>query len=354
MRIGLTFNDGQLSAHRYFELMGQELLFIRNSLSTKGYDAEIFVTDTKSSMNTKVINNSDELNKYDILIIFNTTLNQYGGILNISQFNLHRYLHDYKGLIFYWYEDINFVLRNLKDEICNKSWWKDNPLCDDNDLTLPSIYILSMFSDNELVKKVHSKIDIVNIYNVPVYRLHIDDRSFSQPLFGKTVDLIYGGGSRHGKRNKFYQEYFIDLSDEFSVELYGKIQNDLVGIDLKNCLFSKTVPYKDVLTKNATALATVIPSEKYYNNNCITPRIAEALMSDTICFIEDKFDESHKIFSNEFFYVSSGEELKQKLMKIKSNIDFYNSLLEYQRSILKKWSRIDLGDILDNIIQEVV
>ena len=44
-----------------------------------------------------------------------------------------------------------------------------------------------------------------------------------------------------------------------------------------------------------------------YNNNLITLRVFESILSGSITFIDNDFDIKHEIFDNEFFYVPALE-----------------------------------------------
>lgn len=224
-------------------------------------------------------------------------------------------------------------------------------MCSLEELVLPrNIRILSMFNNPDMVKEVHKEVEISDIYTIPIYKTHVDGRKCEKPLFGRSVDLIYGGFGRSRKRNNFYIDYFINR-DKISTELYGTIKDkDLLGVDIKKCLISGAIAYDDVLSKNSTALCTIIPAEDGYNNNCVTPRIIEALLSDTICFVENDFDTAHKIFEDDFFYCSSGDELENKILQLKENRSMYSEKLKIQREVMKKLLSVDLGKIIYDAI----
>ena len=62
--------------------------------------------------------------------------------------------------------------------------------------------------------------------------------------------------------------------------------------------------------------------------------LLEALLSDCICFIDHDFDKNHYLMP-EPFYVHNGLELNEKINKLKTDINYYNSMLAQQRLILQ-------------------
>lgn len=352
-KIGILYGDGKFSLHRKEELMGSEGLYIKQVLLNQPEIDEVDILTTDAGqVADKIICSEKDLDYYTDIILFWSSTNQWGGELAISQYKVYKFLHTFKGNIYYWFEDMRFPLMELTHIIQNRPFWTNNPLCELSELTLPKqINFISMFEDPDIVYKAHSNIDIKQIYKCPLYLTHDDSRPVKQPLFGKSIDLIYGGFGRSQKRNAFYKEYFFNQSD-IVVELYGTVEKDIKDLNVGNCIVSPRVPYNQVLSKNATALSTIIPAEKGYNNNCITPRLIEALLSGCICFIQNEFDTEHNILVDDFFYVNSGDELKHKIIQLKSNMEFYNSKLTHQNAVLRKLRAKDLGKILVNIVDK--
>ena len=147
--IGIIYADGEFSKHRKSELMGSEVIYIKNTLLKQFEVNNVHILATANNSEADIqINNSDELNKYDILILFWSSTNQWGGELNYSQYLVYKFLHNYSGMILYWLEDSRFPCTQLIDVIAERKWWKENPLCNNEELKLPSnIHMLSMFND---------------------------------------------------------------------------------------------------------------------------------------------------------------------------------------------------------------
>lgn len=350
MKIGILYSDGKFTKQRKNKLMGKEMLYVQKALRELGVHVDI-LSVTNSEVADVIIENSEQLNAYEKLILFSCTVNQWGGQLNEAQCLAYKFLHNYKGKIYCWFEDLREPLKQLTNVLRGRKFWEDAPMCSLEELVLPSdIKILSMFNNQDIVRKAHKDIEISDIYTIPIYKTHVDGRKCNEPLFGRTVDLIYGGFGRSKKRNNFYIDYFINRN-KITTELYGTIKNkDLSGVNTKKCSLTEEVNYEEVLSKNATALCTIIPAEEGYNNNCITPRFIEALLSDTICFIENDFDIEHRIYGDNFFYCSSGDELENKILQLKENYSFYIEKLKIQQEVREKLLSADLGKILFDAI----
>ena len=347
MKIALGSLDGIASN----PLIMGVLTSLKDSLIGTGCKVDIIGTRQKDPR-ILCITDPEKLNDYEAVILFSQPFVFFGGSVDKSAVDMFKLLHKFKGKIFYWYEDARWGIETLSEKLEGRTFWLNNPLCDIEELTIDSpIHVLSQFYSEETVRG-RSKVKLGEYFYVPTFLCHLN-RQCVKPLFGKTVDLIYGGVNRHSKRNQFFKDYYVDLSDEFVVEFYGGMK-DLKDVELKNCIKSSKVPYTEVLTKNSTAYATLILPEKYYSNNTITARIMEALSSDVICFIHNDFDEEHKILQDDYFYIHSPKELREKLTEIKTNSDIYKRLLSIQSATLEKYKNIDIGGIVLKIIRSVV
>ena len=117
--------------------------------------------------------------------------------------------------------------------------------------------------------------------------------------------------------------------------MYGNIRESQFKLPYtKAPTFAKKVPADEVVKYNSRALATLILGDSNYNNNIVTLRFIEALMSNCICFIDNDFDKVHSLLPDEF-YVNNGLELEAKVKKLKTDSTYYNFLINQQRQVLQ-------------------
>ena len=161
-----------------------------------------------------------------------------------------------------------------------------------------------------------------------------------QPIkkVNKQYDLIYGGSFRSGRRAKKMLEYFFNRKN-INVAMFGSIKLDQFSKYKYDCApnFIKKVPVEKVVELNNSSIATLIIGDNSYNNTTITLRVWESLLSDAIVFIDNDFDPQHNILKEDWYYVSSGDELESKILELKENGELYLDKKLEQNNILQEY-----------------
>lgn len=327
MRIAITRLSGNIT-DKNKESVGNKEMFGIASLLEKF--CEVDVLTCKNCEGCISIDENYDINKYDNILIVNDSCNMFGGLEIETMTTIYKLLHKYDKQIYYILTDLSLPFINYYKLIKNKSWNNYN----EDDFKLKNdIIILSQAFNKDLVKNIHKDINIKDIIYVPFqeWKLYTDIQITNH---NKKVDLIYGGSFRTGRREKKFIDYFFDK--DINVEIYGNMKlSQFKNVDnLKAPIFTSKINNKDVLYKNSTSLSTIIMGDKNYNDNIVTLRFIEALMSNTICFIDNDFDTKHNLLPDSFFYVNNGNELEEKIKMIKNDSDLCDKLLEIQN--LKK------------------
>jgi alpha-N-acetylglucosamine transferase len=121
--------------------------------------------------------------------------------------------------------------------------------------------------------------------------------------------------------------------------------------DKKAPVFLGKQPMAKVLEVGAKGIASIIFGDTTYNNNLITLRVFESILSGCITFIDNDFDVKHQIFDNDFMYVNNGDELEEKIIKVKNDPDLKKTLIDCQnRYFYKIREEKHLAKILNEII----
>jgi hypothetical protein len=147
-----------------------------------------------------------------------------------------------------------------------------------------------------------------------------------EPLFGKTVDISYGGTFRSGRREKKLVEFYFGYPEDISVEVFGKIKLDdfnekkIAGLNPPK--FTGAVDYSKMIPKMSEAKFHIaIGDNQYPDFEMISQRVYESIMAGTFVFIDNEFDKNKRIFGHDkylsdFAYVSNRNEVITKVKSI--------------------------------------
>lgn len=343
MKIAITRLSGNITNKNKESVGNKEMFGIASLL--KPY-CEVDILTCKECDNCISVDENYDINKYDKILILNDSCNMFGGLEITTMTTIYKLLHKFNKQIYYILTDLSLPFVDYYKLIKNKEWNNYN----EDDFKLQNdIIILSQSFNINIVKKIHKDINIKDIIYVPFeqWKLYTDKIIHNN---NRNIDLIYGGSFRTGRREKKFIEYFFDK--DINIEIYGNMKlSQFKNVDnLKKPIFTNKVDNKMVLEKNSTSLATIIMGDKNYNDNIVTLRFIEALLSNTICFIDNDFDTKH-ILLQDYFYVHNGDELEQKIKEIKADKNLYNQLIQLQHDKLIELYNNNLPVFLYNILK---
>lgn len=282
-----------------------------------------------------------DINKYSKFFIVNGSINNFGGLEFHQTTIIYTLMHKFKNKMYYILTDTLLTYKNYWPSIHNYDWSsKYNEQMFDNQ----GFIVLSQFKQLSNVVKSNYCKDYIYI-NWPLYLLENQQAiNNSAP----SVDLIYGGSFRSGRRKDKMLDYFFNR--DINVELFGSLKSkQFKGNFNKLPKFTKKIPASEVTLKNSTSLATIIMGDNNYHNNTVTLRFYESVLSGAITFIDNDFDPEHKLLKDDYFYVNNGDELEAKIKQLKENKDLVNKLKKQQLECLPKDK---LSDKLKDILTE--
>ena len=270
-------------------------------------------------------------NNHDALVVINGNINFFGGEEDTEQILNYKFINKFKGPIFYAMCDPNLTLKQIWSSIQKKEW-SSNWNREDIEIIRKDIVYLSQPYDLKAVKDLikNIKIEIADVQHFPFHLFPLmhepDFRSGEQ-----IVDLIYGGTFRGGKREaKMIKYYFGHQS--ISSEMFGKIElkHFKKMLPEEQPTFGKAVQYNQFTEKMKEGLATCIIGDKWYEGRDINQRIYEGILAGVITFIDLEFDPERKVFAKNkklqnFLYVSSRQELEEKIIMLKNKIERKNT-----------------------------
>lgn len=308
-----------------------------------------------------------DLNYYDELYIYNGGYNIIGGRFPSEIVPLFEKLNKYNGKLYYVIADPKFPNLDAGKIIKNRLT-KDNMLKVEHGFIKVDPSIFDNFSKNvfpkinvaftgidyklyydELNNKVSKLSDKSKEYNKMCDNINwvyldlfgyyatnenLNDKLINYNIDNKIYDFVYFGNNRSSQRFTLVKNLCNDES----------IKKLFIGYDpkyLKNYEFIKYVKHKELFNLiGSKCLTTLIVGDDLHNNNIKTARFYEGMLLDVVAFIYIKFDEQKKYVKNEFLkkfiYVSSKEELIEKINKLKSNKDLYKKIVELEREEILK------------------
>lgn len=248
----------------------------------------------------------------DKILVMNYFVNFYGGENRPQLIENVKWLAQQKE-VYYLFLDYNIPFKQLFPIIKRKKWFDELNVKEEDVFYIPKV--ISQFKDLE---KVKSKNKVEEVRYFPLANHFLTEKEVENT---SEYDLVYLGSYRAGSRHKKMLDYFFNRDLKILTTLplnkfeYNKAPESI----------NKVTPDK-ILETNAKGLCTIILPETHYNDNVITLRILEGLLSNQIIFIDEKFDSKKTIFDDDFLYVKNGDELEERIKLLKENKELYNRL----------------------------
>jgi hypothetical protein len=325
------------------EVIGTAKLF-----QEAGHEVEIFtwMTNGDKEVHGIKIRSIDEHfdkidGKFDSMFVFNGNLNFYGGEEKPFQLNTYRAIHRFNsGPIFYFFTDpLTPYVPDAWPMIEKRSWGSKYPK-EELDISHKKMILISAGKDMKKVESCLSNLNKSASIDFPIaaHTLALFRRRELFNSMFKTTDLIYGGSYRSGNRADKMIKFYFDLPKDISVEMFGKISAEDFGKKINGIrtpIFSDQIRLEKFFDKMSTGLTSVIIGDNWYENNWLTPRFFESIISNNVTFVDIDYDpEKLWFFENEelsnFCYVSSREEAVEKIRKVKNDDDFAEKIVNMQ------------------------
>lgn len=256
---------------------------------------------------------------YDALIVVNGTVNFFGGAEDVEQILNYKIINQFDGPVVYLYCDPNLPLKQIWSSIEKKPWasnWKREDI-----LVTRDIHVISQSYNLEKNKAIFEsngyKVASISQYDFQKFPM-MRDKAI-EPMFGRDVDLSYGGTFRSGRREKKLIDFYWGYPDSLNVEVFGKIKQDdfnpkkIEG--LRPPKFTGAVDYSKMIAKMSDAKYHIaIGDNQYPDFEMISQRVYEAIMAGCIVLLDKEFDKNKRVFpEHDFFYVADRDEAYEKM-----------------------------------------
>lgn len=313
-----------------------------------------------------------DLNDYDEVYIYNCSLNPFGGVFKWHSLQVFVDLYKYNGDIYYILLDPKMPAVDFSKYL--KSRDKNNTYTFKADNESGEFKIDPEILDNWTEKvwnrmgtayggidynkyveqwnkktkgkitELNTNVDWFNMWLFEYYAVNeeLDLKLTNYTKIEKPFDLVYFGNNRQNERNKIIKKLF-DIPE------YKKC---FIGFDpeLENTTVYNYVRHDELFkTLGENCLATVVVGDNLHNGNERTPRFFEAMLLDIVGFIYIDFDPDKKYIKNEFLkdfiYVSSSDDIKDRINKLNENPDLYKQIVELERKeILDEFGKYKNGE----------
>lgn len=275
---------------------------------------------------------------YDALVVVNGSVNFFGGAEDVEQILNYKIINQFDGPVVYLYCDPNLPLKQIWSSIEKKSWasnWKREEIEVTRD-----IHVISQSYNLEKNKSIFESngYKVASIKQYPFQKFPMMRDKAIEPMFGRNVDLSYGGTFRSGRREKKLIDFYWGYPDSLKVEVFGKIKEDDFNPKkvegLRPPRFTGSVDYSKMIEKMSDAKYHIAIGDNMYPDfEMISQRVYEAIMAGCIVLIDNEFDKKKRIFGHngalsKFSYVSDRTQVIDRIQSL--NDDALNNMRALQ------------------------
>ena len=286
-----------------------------------------------------------ELKQLDALVVLNGNINFFGGAEDREQLLNYVLINNFKGPVYYLLCDPELTLKQVWPSVSGKEWssnWSENML----NIQRSDIRYVSQPHDVDKVLGDLKKNEIIpsSIVHFPFEKFPcLNDRlPFNE---SPKVDLSYGGTMRGGKRIAKMLKFYFGHPSDISVEMFGKIEAEdftehkkhgALAKSMRKPEFTGPVRYDEMLPKMNEAMAHCVIGDPWYEEiNDIPQRLYESVMSQVVTFVDKDMDRVRRVWAADkeladFLYVSSREELSEKIQLLKLDTSLRKEIVDSQ------------------------
>jgi len=298
---------------------------------------DVYIKDIVTTLDNKEI----DFYSYDTLLVFNGSINFFGGKEDKSKIYTYKVMNKFKGKILYLCVDMYTLLNQVWGNVASKKWNTYEKL--DLNIVRNDIIPVLQGYDTKEATKFFNKVNVKEGIHYPLMKLYLhDDRKFEENTSKEfEYDLSYGGTFRNHRREEDLIKYYFGYPEDINVEIFGTIKlkkfNPKKITDLSLPDFNKPVKNLKFLDKMRNSMCTVIITDKRYKDVYFhTARIYEAIYIGNVLFIDKAVDPNYKIFSNEtlknFCYVSNRDDVIERIKWLKADHPArMNEIVELQK-----------------------
>lgn len=342
-----------------------EAISICKALARGGAEVHVFTKILKKdtlhpSLHWHNIGEDHDASKMDLVVVINGNVNFFGGQEDVEQILNYKLINSTRAFVCYImcdpYLPFQQIWANVNKKQTEGKWnskWTREELL----INRAHLYVLSqpyatekVWEDWDKIKS-ESRVMVADFFHFPMERFPLLN-DWLPPNPTPSVDLLYGGTHRGGRRIPNLYKWYWNLPPDISTELYGNIalddfiehpkvgpkaSADVLKSDYPRApKFAGKVKYDQVLPKQNTGLAHLVTGDPDYEPLDIIPqRTYENIAAGNVVFVDANMDPSRRIYpkgtlANEFLYVATQDELVERLRAIKQDPALRQQILAEQ------------------------
>ena len=316
----ITFNEKNKTA------ANADILYALRQLEVKDHEVSIV---TQKTRNTKIPNvvkfvelSEARFDDYDVVMLFNFSINFFGGADNPAITTLYRKLAQCETPIAYIQTDGAMPFIQLWPSIQGRDWkvgTEKDYYIDPSRVTILTQGRKLEMCEHEYNIKANSIIG--NFLHYPWYETILAKHKEIPyiPFKDRDYSLAFGGAIRNSHKEKKLRQFYMD--DRFKVLMFGGAAKKFNHSHITS---HKAVPYQEMVNKMSNSRGTVIVGDKHYNGNYFTLRMYEAILANCQVFIDEELDPYHE------FYGSDCDNYITKPSQIKFDEEHSNELNKFK------------------------
>lgn len=302
----------------------------------------------------------------DALLVINGNVNFFGGAEDRGQILNYTVLNNFGGPVVYVMCDPELPMLQIWENVSKKQadakyGWENQYAEKDIHVTKPIHVLCQPFNVKAMEATWNKKkgtVPLGTMFHFPMERFPLLN-PWLEYASNPTVDLLYGGTARGGRRIPNLFKWYWNLPEDISVEIFGKIDESdfsehpklqeifkgakMLGkgiIDrdkFRIPQFTGMVKYCDVLPKMNNSLAHLVTGDPSYETLDLIPqRVAECIAAGNVVFVDANIDTSRRIYpkgtmAHDFLYVKTQEELIERLRAVKEDPHVRKQIIDDQR-----------------------
>jgi len=351
----ITFSNNNKSA------ANADILYFLRQLDIGAHDVTICTHKTRNTaiparLAFKEIQQITDFNDFDRVLIFNGSVNFYGGAIDENLLALYRAMSKTDKPLIWVNTDGALVFRQLWPMIANREWAKDFNKWEFH-IDPKQVVYLTQGANLHKVRKMlddpkKKAISPASLIHYPLYQtiLAKHEKFFARntnDFVTRPFDLAFGGYTRNTHKRKKIEHYYND--PRFRNLLFGNLR----GVKAPNAKLRAKCSYRAFVETMMYSKATVIIGDEYYNDNFFTLRMYEALLADNIIFIDKELDPRYEFYNKNYFYEYYKEFYVKNSNDIKINGRMYRRFTDFKKDIFKKYDYDRESAYLVSILEHI-
>lgn len=369
MKIGVIKLGARITWDREASVTSGEAISICEALTKGGAEVHVFTKIlSKDTLDESIkwhnILDDRDTTGLDAVLVINGNVNFFGGAEDRAQILNYEIMNNFSGPVIYVMCDPELPLLQIWENVSKKQddpkYQWENKYDEKDILVTKPIHVLCQPFNVVAMKEVWTKkkgtVPLGTMFHFPMERFPLLNKWLA-PVQTPTVDLLYGGTARGGRRIPNLFKWYCNLPEDINVEIFGKIdESDFTEHPkLKQLIkhvsslggglaqeprwptFSGMVKYCDVLPKMNNSLAHLVTGDPSYETLDLIPqRVAECIAAGNVVFVDANIDKSRRIYpigtlAHDFLYVHDQHELVERLRAIKADPVMREQIIEEQR-----------------------